>query len=254
MCLGSANGNYGFNGDIYGVLFYNAPQNAARIAQDVAYFQGPLLPAAPVVGICSGDSRTAGTDFTAPNNLSPYPYPTQMASKIPGLISVNLGVPGSTTADWVNQTNNAAGSGLFAPMPFQRSVVNVLLGVNDLHFLGGDSPATVAGRLQTLVNGWEADGHLTVVSTEIDFDGGFSASETWRAAYNAQIEALLPTVPGVRTLLRSDLNPLIGISGASSNPLYFSPDTVHPIGEAPGGDLAAGTGCWRRCSRRSSRP
>ena len=236
-------GAYGMYGDVAQVILDNVELSQAQVSSDVAYFAARYNTTPQSLIFCVGDSRTAGSSSNLPSTTAAYyPYPLQLQNMLPNAVVVNLGM-GGATVETVTATFSANVLSNINPL-FSNALALFFAGVND--YGGGSiSATTAAADFISGTQALEAGGILTIPATDIDYESTVSAAETYRSTFNSLVVAGLPSIPGKRNLLRLDLDPILGPSGASQSSYFYDLVTngltaIHLTGKAADGTTPGG--------------
>ena len=232
---GSGYGSYGFQGTIHRVVLYNRALSAAEVATNAAEFatfaasRGVPLnqpnPSTERVLAAVGDSITYGYGIS-------NPWPTSMTLTNPwtvynfGNASEPIGPATYTSGGQLyNMLTDQGWINPFYSSAAPASVVTIMAGTNDFA-MESRTAAAVFADLQTLVNGYVAQGFDVVVIPMIDRGSVATATKN---AYNALMATAwgAGTTPNVRLVPTSAMPNLVP-DGSSTNTTYFQSDATHP--------------------------
>lgn len=191
-------------------------------ADDQLLFRRAALVTTLVVG-CIGDSITNGGGGTPQSPTAPEACATALSSASVTVTSVNEGVGGSYSGDWLpGSSNDTAAISAFAGAGVH--LIHIMLGTNDATFtLHNTSAATFRANLRSILNAWVSRGYLVAVSYppwSIDTGNDMTLS----ASYQPLIDGLINGV----TVFQGDTSAFQLFESDTATYLQALPDGTHP--------------------------
>lgn len=211
--------------------FISAEHNIKNQNSKVVYHMSATKskPARAVIYVALGDSLTAGVGAESANLTYPYTIASRLSGEKQAQVNlINLGIPGATSADVVNQQLPQVAN-------LRPDLVTLLIGVNDIH--NRVPIKTFQQNISKIVSGLIAANIQNINIITIPFIGnGALFYSPWGAYFNWQTNrynAALKAALAERPVNIIDLNSIIKTQGSNfTEGDYYSADNFHPSGPA----------------------
>lgn len=230
--LGKVNaaGTYFLKANLVSFVIYDSALSAAnqQTLMQAAYRDTGIQPQSANNVLLVGDSITEGAYSSG--SAGDTSYSGQLAYYMPTPVNFyNVAFYGQTLATAKTQASTFAP---FALTTGAKNIVTIFEGTNDLAQSTSSTAATVYADLQTICGTYRAAGYKCVVASLLPRTGGFAGGVT-SASFEIQRQALeVLLLAGWSSFsdgfIDLTADPVIGLVAATTNPVLFQADQIHP--------------------------